>query len=77
MSIATLNFKDLTIPEQVVKTRDVINHTKDNTDFPNPIPSIAGSAASHDLLEEFHSNASGKDHDLVVTCNDCYNDGEN
>ena len=65
MSIAALNFKDLAIPEQVLKTRDIINRTKDNTDFPHPIPSIADITASNDLLELCHSDASGRDHQFV------------
>ena len=66
MSIATLNFKDLTIPEQVAKTRNIIAHTEDNVDFPNPIPSIADMTASVNLLEATSLKAMGKDHNLVT-----------
>jgi len=69
MSIAVLNFKDLTVPEQVLKTRNIINHTQNNIDFQNPIPSIATIAASADLLESTYSSASHRDHDFITKMN--------
>lgn len=69
MSIAVLNFKDLSIPEQIIKTRNIINHTKDNTDFPNPDPSIADMTASVNLLESTCLLASGRGHSFVTKMN--------
>ena len=65
MSIATLNFKDTTIPEQVVKTKNIIKHTENNSDFQNPIPTLADIATSNDLLESTSLKAMGKDHNFV------------
>jgi hypothetical protein len=65
MSIAVLNFKDLNIPEQVLKTRNIINHTKNNTDFSNPAPTIAEMTASVDLLESTYLKASKNGHSFV------------
>lgn len=69
MSIAVLNFKDLTIPEQVLKTRNIINHTDNNADFPNPIPSIADITASTNLLEATYLLAAHRGHNFVTKMN--------
>jgi len=69
MSTAALNFKDLTVPEQVINTRNIINHTRDNIDFPNPVPSLADITASVDLLESNYLKASDKDHQFVTAMN--------
>ena len=69
MSIAALNFKDLNIPEQITKTRNIINHTIDNVDFPNPSPSIATITASVNLLESTYLLALDKDHSLITKMN--------
>ena len=59
MSIAVLNFKDLTIP----------NHTKENINFPCPIPTIADITTSVDLLESLYSAAQNRDHICVTKMN--------
>lgn len=69
MSIAALNFKDLTIPEQVINTRNIITNTEDNIDFPNPVPSIADIAASADLLESAYLLATNRGHGFVTKMN--------
>jgi hypothetical protein len=65
MSIAVLNFKDLTIPGQVTKTRNIINHTENNIDFPNPVPTIAAITSSVNLLESIYLQALNDGHRFV------------
>jgi len=69
MSIAALNFKDTTIPEQIIKTRSIVKHTTNNIDFPNPTPTMAIITASVNLLESTYLKALNKGHSLKTKMN--------
>ena len=69
MSIAALNFKDTTIPEQIIKTRSIVNHTVNNIYFPNPTPTVAAITASVNLLESTYLLALNKDHSFITKMN--------